>query len=234
MSICINNDLIWISIPRCASFSIETALVENTQLNITSHLRYTEKYRVPNTHWHVPKNDLYQKFGKLETICIKRNYFDRWLSALGHLWKMMEWYKYEPIVKFEDIDNEFIYNFFTIDICNNLMLDNADKTDYFLSKLATTESIVVERPYMNFEPFSILQSQNKWKTNGCTYEFDFDKLGEFEKFIEDRYNITFKLPHLNTISKKKSKIIVNDELKSFVWEMFETPYATPNKRIHLI
>ena len=42
MSLLINNDLIWVSIPKCASISIETALL-NSNLNITKFSEYEEK-----------------------------------------------------------------------------------------------------------------------------------------------------------------------------------------------
>ena len=74
--------------------------------------------------------------------------------------------------------------------------------------------------------------ERHWKSNEkCTYEFDIKELDKFVKFIEDRFGEKIQLDNLNTSTKRPNKIIINDELKSFVWEKFEKPFEKRNKLI---
>ena len=107
MSHLINNELIWISNPRCASNSIETAL-RNSKLKLETY--------DPNdmlSHYHVPLNHCLETWGKKESICITRDWLSKWLSSLNYIWDTIEFYSnHTPICKWEDIDNEFIYKTF--------------------------------------------------------------------------------------------------------------------------
>lgn len=69
----INNKLIWISIPRCASVSIENSLY-NSSLNIKKiiserHLieEFNNKIKY---HSHSRKRDCIHQFGYKDTICV--------------------------------------------------------------------------------------------------------------------------------------------------------------------
>jgi hypothetical protein len=62
-----------------------------------------------------------------------------------------------------------------------------------------------------------------------TYEFDIKELHKFEEFIQKRYGVSFKLKHLNSTPKVKNKIVINDELKNHLWNVFEKPFERTNK-----
>jgi hypothetical protein len=126
MSICINNDLIWVSVPRCASTSIERSIL-NSPL-IINHHRFGTAREYPK-HIHVKLSELYVNFGKMETVVVKRNYFDRWISALQHIWNMYEIAGIKISVKWEDINNDFIYNNFTNDYVDSIYSIGEMKTD---------------------------------------------------------------------------------------------------------
>ena len=66
MSLCINNDLIWIAIPKNASVSIEHALL-NSNLNIQTYHNYKDNSDI---HGHLVLNDLYSYFGVKEKVCL--------------------------------------------------------------------------------------------------------------------------------------------------------------------
>ena len=51
-----------------------------------------------------------------------------------------------------------------------------------------------------------------------------------ENFISERYNIDFKIPHLNKSIIRESKIVIDEELKKFIWNKFESIYVK-NKNI---
>ena len=63
MSMLIKNDLIWVAIPKCASMSIEDALL-NSKLDIKRH-SYAIKSEPLHTHISVRK--LKEEFGEITT-----------------------------------------------------------------------------------------------------------------------------------------------------------------------
>ena len=80
MSHLINNELIWISNPKCASFSIETAL-RNSKLKLEMY--DPSKMSV---HYHTPLNECLLTWGNKESICVIRDWVSKWLSALNFIW----------------------------------------------------------------------------------------------------------------------------------------------------
>jgi benzoyl-CoA reductase/2-hydroxyglutaryl-CoA dehydratase subunit BcrC/BadD/HgdB len=77
-----------------------------------------------------------------------------------------------------------------------------------------------------------LVSPNFFKSNRkCTYEFDIKEIDKFVDFIEDRFGEKLQLDTLNASPKRPNKIIVNDKLKSFVWEKFEKRFEKRNQLI---
>jgi benzoyl-CoA reductase/2-hydroxyglutaryl-CoA dehydratase subunit BcrC/BadD/HgdB len=77
-----------------------------------------------------------------------------------------------------------------------------------------------------------LVSQNFFKSNRkCTYEFDIKEIDKFTDFIEERFGERLVIEKFNKTTKRANKIIINDELKSFIWDNFEKPFE---KNTHLI
>ena len=157
----INDDLIWICIPKNASFSIHLALNNANNLNI----QYSSIYNIRNlnhykgltgypnekySHLHIPKNYLIEEWGNKETICITRNFVDRFISAIQFVWSRIEKNGYTPIIPIYEIDNEFIYKLFTPNIIYDIHNDftiNGNKHLKFLQsivkeKLNGTESFI--------------------------------------------------------------------------------------------
>jgi hypothetical protein len=239
MSICINDELIWVSIPRCASTSIEDALL-NSKLNCKYPYNYKETYYDKGLHLHLEVERLYNEFGQKETICIKRNWFDRWVASLEYMWSSMVVDELQPVINWEDIDNEWIYTNFTKEYVDTIYsIDRVLQinSDIELFRIKDKYSFyfcnIKQHPHSKlfFYP-GVLLSQNMWKQNKkCTYEFDFKELDKFEDFIKTRYNVDFKLPNLNSYQKTPNKIIKDDILKNWVWENFEKRF---DKGKHLI
>lgn len=241
MSICINDNLIWISVPRCASTSIENALF-NPSLNI-KHYKYGNA-RVYPKHIHTKATELYRTFGKMETVVIKRNYFDRWISALQHSWYTYEINGVEMSVKWEDIDNDFIYQNFTneyIDSIYSIVGAENDLMKYEdIIKMRELKKSIIYRFAKNipeniesiFNPTMLLVSQSFWVDNNkCTYEFNIDEINKFEEFICNRYKIDFKVKKINESKLIKNNIIKDDKLKKWVWDNFEKRFETRNQLI---
>lgn len=236
MSLCINDDLIWISNPKCASVSIENAFLESG-LDII-HYRYGDSKKYLK-HLHVDLLHLYTKFGKKETVIIKRNYVDRWISGLQQMWNTYENNGIKLIKDWEDVDNDFIYKMFTDELIDDIhsvhvsdynILNSQgedelnDKIKSIVFKYAKNNNANVSK---NFYPYITLISQSYWTNNNkCTYEFDMNEMDKFVKFINERYNVDFNIKKLNESKKIKNNIINNDELRNWIWEKFEKRFES--------
>jgi hypothetical protein len=228
MSHLINDELIWVSIPKCASYSIENSLLKS-KLNI-------KKYNQIDTigHHHIPLNECLSKFGNKESICITRDWFSKWISSLNFIWDYIEFRTdYKLICKWEDVDNEFIYNTFNNKLLNYLHSANEDGYKKCLLKLIKSEEKnKLDITYTESSIMMTLISEKYWKSNQkCTYEFDIKDIDKFINFIENRFGQKLIINNSNISSKRPNKIIINDELKTFVWDRFEKIYV---KRYQLI
>lgn len=228
MGLLINNELIWISIPKCASSSIENALL-NSNLKIEKHWRH---HTSPNKHFHIKLDELYEYFGKKETICIIRDPLERWISSLKTIWLSIVFKGYTPIIKWEDIDNDFLYKTFNKTFINNLHFQfTIEKCNFIIIK-----DYNVTRPAGNF---FLMTSQQFWKNNEkCTYEFSINELYKVEEFLYKKYKENVKIPNIdpnyefkNNDTHKKNKIIIDDELRNWYWESFEKRFEKNNKLI---
>jgi len=228
MSLCINNDLIWIAIPKCASKSIEKAFI-NSDLDINHYIYGNIKNDREYLHMHADVEELYNNFGIKETISVKRNFFERWLSGFEYFLTKCEELEIKTKIRWEEIDNDFIYKEFSKEYINYI------NTGIDFTLRDRINSKFVENSYLkktNFCIGNMLLSQNYWiKTEKCTYEFDINELNKFEEFIKKRYNKNIHIEHLNKSKNKETKIIKNDELKNWVYDNFEKPFI---KRSRLI
>jgi hypothetical protein len=234
MGLLINNELIWLSIPRCASSSIEKALL-NSNLNIR-RLKVDSKY--PDVHMHFRKSTLYEQFGVHKTVCIKRDWFSKWMSSVQHLFEWLEFTKiYTPIIKWEDIDNDFIYKTFNANFLNSLYSRDIDEWDNNMLSLIK-ENVLIDKIYdYNEMPLpngdgilGVLNSQNFYKENSkIDYEFDISEIDKFSDFIYDKFGERIYIEKLNSSSNVKSKIIIDDKLKQWVWDNFEKRFEKRNQ-----
>jgi hypothetical protein len=235
MSYLINDELIWICTPKCASVSIELAL-KNSNLKI-------EPFVDSEKHSHISVIESLNKFGKKETICITRNWFSKWLSSLNQIWKQsnLNPIEYRPTVEWKNVDNNFIYETFNDEFINDLHNSNKEniincygkllKKD--LSSFLLDDREIFEMGDMsNMGVITILISNKIW-SNGqkCTYEFDINEIDKFTNFIEDRFGERLIIDTHNKSSDIPSKIIINDELKQWVWDKFEKRFEKRNALI---
>ena len=65
----------------------------------------------------------------------------------------------------------------------------------------------------------------------CTYEFDIKELDKFVDFIEKKFGEKLILQQSNQSTKRKNKIIINDEFKQWVWDNFEKRFEKRNTLI---
>ena len=227
----INNELIWVAIPKCASFSIETALVRaNLDLKHFNNVNQRGEFLF-EIHSHHKKSKLESLFGKKETFCVKRDWFERWLSSLRFFWNLSKENGMTPIIPFEEIDNEFIYKTFDANFANTLYFNDRGME-------ICTDRLIKENIYnlpvgANKNISHLFFSQNYWIDNTkCTYEFNIKKLYELEDFIYNKFGEKIEITENNVqIKTLKNKIILDDTLRNYIWELFEKPYDKTLKKI---
>jgi hypothetical protein len=219
MSYLINDELIWVMTPKCASYSIENAL-KKSNLKI-------QNYNQPSTifkegHHHFTLKKCTEKFGKKESICITRDWFSKWLSALDYIFTQIEFgTKYEPIIKWEDIDNDWIYKLFDDKFINELhtILDENINNCFkrLLNPNYVLSDIVEDSDFINTKNVvSMLISNKYWLSNQkCTYEFDIKELDKFIDFIYKKFGEKLIINFDNVSSHRPNKIIKNDELRNW-------------------
>jgi hypothetical protein len=234
MGLLINNELIWISIPRCASVSIENALL-NSNLSIKqTHIAMQSTTR----HMHVKKYQLYEEFGIHETICIKRDWFDRWISGLYKLFLEINLSNsLTTIIPWENVDNDFIYKTFDTNFAELFSINTKENWDNIFSRLIKQPPIDkkydLSGPGVGGPPImSTLFSQNHWKENNAAdYEFDISEMDKFCDFIYDKFGEKLQIKKLNESKPIPNKIILDDKLKQWVWDKFEKRFEKRNELI---
>jgi len=236
MSYLINDELIWIMTPKCASYSIENSL-KKSNLKIESYNPPSTIFNVGH-HNHHTLNSSITRFGKKETICITRDWFSKWFSALDYIFTQIEFgTNYEPIIKWEDIDNDCIYKLFDDKFINDLhtILDE-NINNCFIKLLKPSyllSDIIKENDFIDKKnSVSMLISNKFWLSNQkCTYEFDIKELDKFVDLIEQKFGEKLIIHFDNVSSHRPNRIIKNDELKNWVWDKFEKPFEKNNNLI---
>ena len=225
----INNELIWISIPRCASFSLINSF-EASDLKIKKSsliepfIKHSKDDRI---HYHLRKSECINDFGIKETFCINRNWIDRWLSALEFFFSVSKHtHKNDLIIDWLDVDNEFIYKHFNNNFANAIYSENINQIQDCYNSLFT--KINKNLPGTLY----IFSSKNYWTENEkCTYEFDITELDKFANFIYQKFGVELKIEKTNGTKKENNKIVLNNDLKDFLWNTFEYRFQ---KKINLI
>lgn len=233
MSYLINDELIWIITPKCASFSIENAL-KRSKLKIEPYFPPT--YLSTEKHTHISLNESFERFGKKETVFINRNWISKWISAFTYVWKVIdvEFKNYDPIIKWEDIDNDFIYRTFDTDFINYLNT-SIMQGDLFRKLLKNNNSSPSTSDFEDAEMQGIMSTfiSNKYYTSNqkCTYEFDISELDKFVELIEKKFGEKLEIQHVNKSGLGPNKMIIDEKFKQWIWDNFEKKYEKENKLI---
>jgi hypothetical protein len=177
----IENDIVFISIPKCASISVHLAF-EKADLKIEPTFKddandlFGNGYVMPSihgkevtytkikTHRHQSISEVYTFLGsKVNTITIKRDYCKRFLSGVyyifGHWVKEAYGLSYIP----NKITNDFIYEYFTDEIidCIKSMIQN-DKNFEFDKKMKSKIIVpLIEKYSMNYNKKYIIENMMK-------------------------------------------------------------------------
>jgi len=241
MSLLINNELIWVSIPKNASYSVEHSLLTSNLRIEHAPVYYAllESNKLNNTdvlpHPHVKLDELKRDFGDKETFCIKRDPYDRFIAGIEFIFsKIITVNNHTPVVDISEIDNNFIYSFFDFETINNLYDTTNRRHELWFNIYCRLikEELDFSSTYRNvFTNLSTILSQNYWTNcKKCTYEFDILDLDKYTKFINKKFNVNIEIEKLNTtIYKNKSGIINNIEFKNWVYNSFEKRFDINNR-----
>jgi hypothetical protein len=172
--ILIENEIVFLSVPKNASMSIHYAIEESElQIEPTWNYefaakmaleRYSRQYHFSNhkikIHNHLTTAEVYDYLNKkMPTIFIKRDYSERFISALNYIFnfQLLMAYGYEYSNQLNDdilpnIDNDWLYRTFSKDIIQKIIFSRTVNT-----KLQNNE----EETYENEVHRLILRSLNK-------------------------------------------------------------------------
>jgi hypothetical protein len=243
MGLLLNNELIWVSIPKNASFSIEHSLI-NSDLDIK---RCNDFYKILNywnlkgmdrvPHLHLKMKKLINEFGNKETFCIKRDFSERFISSIAFLWSKMEIAnKHTPIINYNEITNDFLYNLFDVDTINNILCHSYEQPIRWhnvYSKFVNNKIDFHTTDFLTYESLCTLLPQLYW-TDGekCTYEFNTNNLDECKDFIKNKFNVEIEIPKLNsTLNIHETKIVNNAEFKNWLYANFEKRFDRTRMKI---
>jgi len=177
--ILIENEVVFLSVPKNASISVHYAL-EESDLKIEPTWNYERSaklalekhstlYNFSNhkikIHNHITTNMVYDYLNKkVPTIFIKRDYCERFISALNYILNFQivntYGYKYSDILYNDilpNIDNDWIYKTFTKDVIEKIKIHLIVNR-----KILQTET---EESYEDMVHKSVLSSLNKFVKN---------------------------------------------------------------------
>jgi len=228
MSLLINDELIWVSIPKNASHSIENSLyLSNLKIeNFDSKLNNLNPSNPKFLHKHHKLDDMCKYWKNKKSICVKRDFVDRWISALSYTWDQFKKKELSPIIEYEDIDNNFIYKTFDKKF-SDILYGHDGRVEiikYLIKDKLNEDSLFENR-------ISVFFSQNYWLglSKNCDYEFNINELDKLVDFIENKYGEKLLLNKFNVSKKQRNKIIINNEFKNHIWEIFEKPFVKTKK-----
>jgi hypothetical protein len=241
----IENELIFVSVPKNASMAVHYALEEST-INFEPAFNYSELITKINSHspnfihqfsnknhkikihMHYTTADMYSMLNKkLPTIFIKRDYSERFISALNYIFNFRLPLAYPELKNIlHNIDNDWIYKNINKDDITNIKIFNPSEDKIYIDGKIDSPQDLVHRNIINSlnkflknkiklkntmvqinEPFpknkhinfKMLDSQEIWKSgHNPKHIFDIKELNKLEEFIENKYEKEFKIKNINT------------------------------------
>ena len=227
----INDKVVFIPIPKNASWSMEHTCVEYG-FDLKYPSKIWENYlksedASTQKHLHSTLSDLIERFGtNFEFICIIRDSTDRFISA----WK----YFIEAMVlsindtlgeKIKNVGNDFVMDFIkqnhlefrkaynSLESRQSLLIKLVDELG--ISKEYHIDKGFVERYSVHI--FSFV-SQYQWITNDKVdvKKFNFNKLTDLEEYLSKKLDVEFKLIHKNKSELDYCAVTRTPELVEFV------------------
>lgn len=251
----VNNDFLYVSLPRCASFSfhqsciiqkIKVKTINDVKYDINKNLNLSDidslLYNLNHTHESVTA--LKEHFGyNFQIISVRRNRHDRFISFWKHILYIIK-------------------NQYSIKLYNRLKKINTDELLFYttnsVSKSSMVKELVIEfyrlhikeyKPIFSEDLNSVISNLEIYLTNmfmilfspisiwhrhdPSIIWFDFDKLYELENWVSNKLNLEFKLSKINSNMDVECNIHVDDYFKKKYNSIYDV-YDLPKSKISLI
>lgn len=235
----VENKFLFLSIPRCATVSFETSLVEQG-FKIKYYPNILTEKRVnmgllPINHGHqaisvLEKNLLINESVKDETteidrISIYREPLERFISGWKYVLKNIKIVDEKSYTILKTIDNkEFIDRFSSI-ITSPLDITKPPTFDKLLGPILSYD-LLTDKKFTNsrnvFE--STLTPPSRWHENNVKIRFfDIKNLSELENYVREKTNKDFVLKKINDTFDIETSLIIDEDLKKFYFSKIEIP-----------
>jgi hypothetical protein len=209
----IDNKFFYIPLPRCAStsffatcvkenikietvrdwLSVDTQIKKfNIDINNLNYDTFPQQFR----HAHEPLNLMIEKFGNHETISVKRNKYDRFISTWNHILHEMHLHEHPYIFrKCLSLKLDDILFYKSENIVDSSSTQNTINEFISRNSLEKIGEYGINMIMILLKPASDYHHHNKdiiW--------FDFEKLWELENWVSNKLNRNFKLLKINSSS----------------------------------
>ena len=252
--ILIENDIVFLSVPKNASISVHFALEESefeieptfyhdlllNDIIENNPILFKDRNHKIKVHPHISTVDVYSYLGKkIPTIFIKRDFSERFVSAINFILNSRITLAYPELFDtLEYIDNNWIYKTIDDNIVNDIIrfeqksIENINTQiinslkNLTKNKVFTNKNKKGKNLYINFK---MLDSQEIYKS-GYTpkYTFDINELDKLENLLYEKYGKKLEIKKLNVLNKNniKTNIVNDNKLRSWVWDKFEKQHFT--------
>lgn len=246
----INNQVVFIPIPKNASWSVEDTCIKYEFDLKYPHVLWENSIKLnrkPNQHLHSTIESLSSAFGtNFEYVCIIRDSTDRFVSA----WKffisvMIDELPLIPerdsvIDKLKNLDNLFIINFIKenyndfknvygiVSVRQTLLFKLLEEMD--IIGYHKSDATFIRKHALHMVTFI---TQYKWISdpNIKVKQFNFKELDKFEKYISEKFNVDFKLERSNVNELDYTAVTKTEELIEFVNTYIDGMYKKRNSII---
>lgn len=246
----INNRVVFIPIPKNASWSVEDTCIQYKFDLKYPHLLWENCIKLnkkPNQHLHSTIESITNAFGtNFEYVCIIRNSTDRFISAWKYFIKVMI-HELPPtsdrdiiINKIKNLNNSFIIDFIKEnynDFKNVYSVVTIRRTllSKMLYKMEIAECYKFDSDFVKKHALHMISfiTQYKWISdpNIKVKQFNFKELDKFEKYISEKFNVDFKLMRSNVNELDYTAVTKTDELIEFVDTYIDGMYKKTNSLI---
>jgi len=227
----INDKVVFIPIPKNASWSMEHTCVEYG-FDLKYPSKIWENYlksedASTQKHLHSTLSDLIERFGtNFEFICIIRDSTDRFISA----WK----YFIEAMVlsindtlgeKIKNVGNDFVMDFIKqnhVEFCKayNSLESRQSLLIKLVDELGISKEYQIDKGFVERYSVHIFSfvSQYQWITNDKVdvKRFNFNKLTDLEEYLSKKLDVEFKLIHKNKSELDYCAVTRTPDLVEFV------------------
>jgi hypothetical protein len=215
----INNDFVFLPIPKNASTSIVYSVMKwGIDVDFGSvHLNkiMLNQFKSDSEFWH-PHNSIdffKNKFKNKKIIGIKRNSTDRFISALKYMIIRCKAENVNLKYDFENLSEDDIIQIFTnifTELNDYILPIDYEKLENIVKKYLSNDYLKFNKMYLyNFT------SQYFWGLNDCDIIIDIKNLNEFESHIK-KFKSAFNLIKSNRSDKVNLKIKKTEKLDIFV------------------